>query len=244
MRVIGWGKSDVGRKREHNEDSFFVDQKSQVFLVADGMGGHAGGEMASRIAVELVGRELSGEFSRLDHPKPHAALRIVRAVEHACEAIYHVSQEYPALEGMGTTFTGVLVEDDHVHVAHVGDSRAYLFRHGEVFQLSRDHSLVHEQLAAGQITEEEAKTSPYRHVITRSVGFEPEVEVDSLSVPLLEGDTLMLCSDGLANFVESFSEIAAVLSNTPFPEVPTRFINIANDRGGDDNITVVFVFFG
>ena len=244
MRVLGWGKSDVGRKREHNEDSFFVDQPNQVFLVADGMGGHAGGEMASRIAVELVGRELSGEFDKPNAPKPHGALRIARAVEHACEAIYHVSQEYPALEGMGTTFTGAMIENDQLHVAHVGDSRAYLFRHGEVFQLSRDHSLVQEQLAAGQITEEESKTSPYRHVITRSVGFEPEVEVDALSVPLLEGDTLMLCSDGLANFVESFSEIAAVLSNTPFSKIPSRFIDIANERGGDDNITVVFVFIG
>lgn len=243
MQVLGWGKSDVGMRRQQNEDSFLVDQGRRLFFVADGMGGHAGGELASRLAVELVSKEISGAHAP-DDPAGRPLDSLVHAVEMACAVIFHVSREYPQLEGMGTTFTGVLIEDDRLHMAHVGDSRAYLYRHGEVVQLSQDHSLVQELIRAGQMTPEEAKVSRYRHVITRSVGFEPEVEVDAMSIPLREGDLVMLCSDGLVNLVEDPAEIGSILGSTPFAQLPARLIDLANERGGDDNITVVLAYVG
>jgi protein phosphatase len=244
MHLLGWGKSDVGMRRQQNEDSFFVDSSRGLFLVADGMGGHAGGELASRLAVELVSKELSGVFAQPNAPTMAPLESLVQAVEMACAVIFHVSREYPQLEGMGTTFTGVLLEDNRLHLAHVGDSRAYLYRHGEVIQLSQDHSLVQEMIRAGQMTPEEAKISRYRHVITRSVGFEAQVEVDATVLPLREGDIVMLCSDGLVNLVEDPVEIGGILGSTPFAQIPGRFIEIANERGGDDNITVVVAYVG
>src|SRR5262249_8986868 len=186
MKVVSAGLTDVGRKRVHNEDSFLIDDEIRLYVVADGMGGHAGGGTASRMAVETIDRELrtsreakESAFSKKTvlHESPLPEL-IREAVERACMSIFNAAQEDPRLAGMGTTVIALLINDDQAFFAHVGDSRAYLVRGDFIQQISEDHSLVNEQIKAGMLTPEEAKHSRYRNIITRSVGFEEEVQVD------------------------------------------------------------------
>jgi PPM family protein phosphatase len=249
MKVVSAGLTDVGRKRNHNEDSFLIDDELQLYVVADGMGGHAGGGTASRIAVETIDKELRRSRESRDNPfatSPNLqdsllpdALRT--AVERACLAIFTTAQEDPRLSGMGTTVISLVVRDNHAFFAHVGDSRAYLVRGPLIQQVSEDHSLVNEQIKAGMITPEEAKHSRYKNIITRSVGFEEEVQVDVMGVVAEPGDVFLLCSDGLANMVED-RELHEVVQATPeIAQVPQRLIDLANERGGDDNITAIVV---
>jgi PPM family protein phosphatase len=241
-------RTDVGMKREHNEDSFLVNEDLGLFVVCDGMGGHAGGETASRLAVQTIEKELISAKLRTDDPfssqvalaeSPLAgALR--EAVEGACSAVFRTSRANPELAGMGTTCISLLVHGEHAIVGHVGDSRAYLVRDGEVWQLSEDHSLVNEQVRAGLLTLEEAKHSRLKNIITRSVGFEEDVLVDVVGVETRAGDRFLLCSDGLSNLVET-DEIRDALGHDDVAQVPEMLIQLANARGGDDNITVVAV---
>jgi serine/threonine protein phosphatase PrpC len=249
MKVVSAGLTDVGRKRNHNEDSFLVDEELQLYVVADGMGGHAGGGTASRIAVETIDKELRRARESRDNPfvsTPNLQDALIPealrgAVEKACLAIYTAAQEDPRLSGMGTTVISLVVRDDQAFFAHVGDSRAYLIRGELIQQISEDHSLVNEQIKAGMITAEEAKHSRYKNIITRSVGFEEEVQVDVMGVIAEPNDVFLLCSDGLANMLED-KEIHELVLNTPdFKDVPKRLVDMANERGGDDNITVIVV---
>jgi len=248
LKVVAAGVTDVGRKRDHNEDSFLIDEDLKLFVVADGMGGHAGGGTASRIAVETIDRELrqvrTSQGSVLeartplqDSPVPEA---IRAAVERACIAIYSKAQEDPRLAGMGTTVISLLMKEDQAFFAHVGDSRAYLIRGDLIQQISEDHSLVNEQIKAGMITPEEAKHSRYKNIITRSVGFEEEVQVDVMGLLSEPGDVFVLCSDGMANMMED-AEILHIVRHHPLTEVPRTLVDLANERGGDDNITVIAV---
>ena len=248
LKVVAAGVTDVGRKRDHNEDSFLIDEDLKLFVVADGMGGHAGGGTASRIAVETIDRELrqvrTSQGSVLeartplqDSPVPEA---IRAAVERACIAIYSKAQEDPRLAGMGTTVISLLMKEDQAFFAHVGDSRAYLIRGDLIQQISEDHSLVNEQIKAGMITPEEAKHSRYKNIITRSVGFEEEVQVDVMGLLSEPGDVFVLCSDGMANMMED-EEILHIVRHHPLTEVPRTLVDLANERGGDDNITVIAV---
>lgn len=246
--MVSAGLTDVGRKRNHNEDSFLIDDELKLFVVADGMGGHAGGGTASRIAVETIDRELRSSRQKNETPF-HASgplqesplPEIIRnAVESACMAIFHVAQEDPRLAGMGTTVIALLVQDEHAFFAHVGDSRAYLIRGDMIQQISEDHSLVNEQIKAGMITPEEAKHSRYKNIITRSVGFEEDVQVDVMGLMLEPGDVFVLCSDGLANMVED-EELRDIVRGTSLEETPKKLVELANERGGDDNITVIVV---
>jgi protein phosphatase len=249
MKVVSAGLTDVGRKRNHNEDSFLIDDELQLYVVADGMGGHAGGGTASRIAVETIDKELRRARESRDNPfvsTPNLqdallpdALRT--AVERACLAIFTTAQEDPRLSGMGTTVISLVVRDNQAFFAHVGDSRAYLIRGPLIQQVSEDHSLVNEQIKAGMITPEEAKHSRYKNIITRSVGFEEEVQVDVMGVVAEPGDVFLLCSDGLANMVEDRELLEAVQATANLADVPKRLIDLANERGGDDNITVIVV---
>src|SRR5436190_13626744 len=241
-------RTDVGMKREHNEDSFLVNEDLGLFVVCDGMGGHAGGETASRLAVQTIEKELISAKLRTDDPfssevalaeSPLAgALR--EAVEGACSAVFRTSRANPELAGMGTTCISLLVHGAHAIVGHVGDSRAYLVRDGQVWQLSEDHSLVNEQVRAGLLTEEEARHSRLKNIITRSVGFEEDVLVDVMGVETRAGDRFLLCSDGLSNLMEN-EEIRDALLHNKLDDVPGFLIQLANSRGGDDNITVVAV---
>jgi protein phosphatase len=248
MKAVSAGLTDVGRKRNHNEDSFLIDEELQLYVVADGMGGHAGGGTASRIAVETIDREMRGasrlpkspfgvESTLQDSPLPE---HLRSAVEKACFEIFKTAQEDPRLTGMGTTVISLCVQGEHALFAHVGDSRAYLVRGELIQQISEDHSLVNEQIKAGMITPDEARHSRYKNIITRSVGFEEEVQVDVMGVLAQSGDTFVLCSDGLANLVED-REIRDAVGKNPLADVPKTLIALANERGGDDNITVIAV---
>jgi PPM family protein phosphatase len=238
LSIAARGVTDVGRRREHNEDSLLVDQELGLFVVADGMGGHAGGGTASSIAVSTIQKSVRAASQAPEASPFSTVLRL--AVEDACRAIYRAAQEDPSLAGMGTTVTAALVVGHNAYVAHVGDSRCYLVRSGRIFQLSEDHSLVNEQLKAGAITEEEARSSRFRNIITRSVGFEEEVLVDVVELDVERGDVVVLCCDGLSNLVAD-PEILEIASGAPLGEAPERLVALANERGGDDNITVIVV---
>ena len=238
MRLIPYALSDVGRKRQHNEDSYLIAQSVGLFAVADGMGGHRAGEKASRMAVDRLRDALV--------PPRKAATRdevlghLQRAMFVTGAAIFDAAQSDPDLAGMGTTLTAVLFHGMRAYIAHVGDSRAYLYRDGRVQQITVDHSWVAEQVKAGLLTEQEAKESRFRHIITRSVGFEREVQVDGTICPIQAGDCMLLCSDGLSNYLEE-AEFAEVLGQHLYREVPSLLVELANSRGGDDNITVVLI---
>ena len=225
-----------------------MDEALGLFIVADGMGGHAGGGTASRLAVDTIREsvnaarerepELFGAPAGVDESPLPDVLR--EAVEAACARIFETAQGVPELAGMGTTVTAALVDTHTAFVAHVGDSRCYLLREGRIYQVSEDHSLVNEQLKAGAISEDEARHSRFRNIITRSVGFEQQVQVDLMGVELQADDVLLICCDGLSNLVDD-AEILHVVEETPLEETPRRLIELANERGGDDNITVVVI---
>ncbi len=247
MRILCWAQTDVGQKRDHNEDSFLVAADLGLYVVADGMGGHAGGDQASQMAVSVLHDTIRSSGLR-DQPKvaslgeEPAALTVLRdGARAAGELIFDLAQQNPHLAGMGTTMTALLFHGGRVHLAHVGDSRAYLFRDGRIEQLSEDHSWINEQVKAGLITDEEARHSKFKHIITRSVGFEREVAVDVMSLPVLMGDCYMVCSDGLSNYMEN-DELGRLLTSNYYGAMPGLLTDIANERGGDDNITVLVVY--
>lgn len=242
MRWSGTGKSDIGRKRGQNQDQLACDPQRGVFLVADGMGGHQGGETASRLATETILEQLRTAQKQSSQP-----LAAKAAIERANREIYACAQKDPALRGMGTTTTLILADPElsqpQLTIAHVGDSRAYLLTQGSIWQLTRDHSLVQEKLRAGLITREDLRTDKMKNVITRSVGFEGAVEVDVYSYLPRPDDCFLLCSDGLTGLVED-SEILQVarqqgLERGNLEAIASALIALANERGGDDNITVV-----
>jgi protein phosphatase len=246
LEIAARGVTDVGRRRDHNEDALLVDPALGLYIVADGMGGHAGGGTASRLAVETIQRTLKAARDRDPHRfAPAANLEesalpdlLREAVEEACHVIFRTAQGDPDLAGMGTTVTAVAVDGRAAFVAHVGDSRCYLLREGRIYQVSEDHSLVNEQLKAGAISADEAKHSRFKNIITRSVGFEHDVVVDLMGFELEEGDALVICCDGLSNLVED-PDILKIVEESPLDESPARLVALANDRGGDDNITVI-----
>ncbi len=249
LKILSFGQTDVGMRRDHNEDNYLVSDDHALYVVADGMGGHAGGEMASKLAVQTIGSYVADTLPQVTNGvgfkgpiEQHPGLMLLpNAVKKACATIYQRAQETPELQGMGTTVTGVAFIDDYAFFGHVGDSRAYLIRDGHIEQLSEDHSLVNEQMKAGLITAEQARLSRFKNIITRSVGFEEDVAVDTMVVPAKEGDVYLLCSDGLANLASE--EDMLELSTASFlRDLPRRLIDLANDRGGDDNITVVVLY--
>jgi PPM family protein phosphatase len=251
MDIAARGQTDVGQKRDHNEDSFLVDADLQLFIVADGMGGHAGGGTASRLAVDTIQArmqearradpDLFTRPGRLEDSPLREALR--DAVENACASIYGAAQRDPSLAGMGTTVTAAVMCGANTFIAHVGDSRCYLARRGHIYQVSEDHSLVNEQLKAGAITADEARNSRFKNIITRSVGFEADVTVDMIGLEVEAGDRLVICCDGLSNLVDD-DEILQVVTQTPLDDAPQELIDLANERGGDDNITVIVIHAG
>ena len=238
MRLIPYALTDVGRKRQHNEDSYLISQDQDLFAVADGMGGHRAGEKASRMAIERLRESLVSP--RKNATRDEVLSHLQRAMTITGAAIFDAAQSDPNLAGMGTTLTSVLFHGTRAYVAHVGDSRAYLYRDGRVQQITHDHSWVAEQVKAGLLTEQEAKESRFRHIITRSVGFEREVQVDGTICPVQAGDCLFLCSDGLSNYMEE-SDFSEILTQYSYRDVPQMLVGLANARGGDDNITVVLV---
>lgn len=248
VKPIAFGKSDVGRKREHNEDSFCLDADLGLYIVADGMGGHAAGEVASAKAVEIIGghlRENSGRWSQYQ-TQPTVELRdqilslVEEAVQKACGEIYRMAQEDKQRHGMGTTLSLMLLIGNEAFIGHVGDSRIYLLREGLVHQLTVDHTLINEQLKRGVISKEEAATARYKNVITRAVGIQERVRVDTLHLDVLPADRFVLCSDGLHGYLKA-GELEKITADCEAAQVPDRLIQLANQRGGKDNISVVFL---
>jgi PPM family protein phosphatase len=234
-RLLVAGATDVGQTRSGNEDALLVGDC--VFAVADGMGGHLAGEVASEAALEPI-RALAG---RVFDDASQAITALRASVVAANDTVSELAEREPAYRGMGTTLTAALVEGRRLHLAHVGDSRAYLLRDGGFSQLTDDHTLVQHLIDEGQLTREEAARHPQRSIITRAIGVSRDVEVDSMSLELVAGDQLLLCSDGLTGVV-SDQQIAETLEGTDDPdEAVHRLIGLANDAGGPDNITVLLL---
>jgi protein phosphatase len=224
------GLSDPGRRRRRNEDSFVVEPP--LFVVADGMGGAQAGEVASRLAASAF-----REFHEADNLE--AAERVTAIVQEANRRIYDRAAEDRSASGMGTTVTAALVEEGRITIGHVGDSRAYRFRGGELEQLTDDHSLVADLVRGGRLSPEEADAHPQRSVITRALGTDPEVDVDTITVEAEPGDVLLLCSDGLTSMVAD-DEILRIVSAAPsLEDAAAQLVAAANRSGGEDNITVV-----
>jgi PPM family protein phosphatase len=223
--------SHAGRKRRHNEDTYVV--QPPLFAVADGMGGANAGEVASSLAAAAL-QETNGEGAS-------GEARVASLIQEANRRVFRRANEDQEVSGMGTTMTVALVEDDHVAIGHVGDSRAYLFRGGELEQLTDDHSLVAELVRSGKLSPEEAETHPQRSVITRAVGTEPDVDVDTFSVQAAAGDLFLICSDGLTDMVDEATIHDALEENRQDLKAAAKaLVNAANRVGGEDNITVVF----
>ena len=244
MRVTSCGMTDVGVKRTNNEDNYLINEELQLFVVCDGMGGHVGGEFASAIAVNTVEEVISAmEFQPSSPSGPVDAADVLReklryAVRLAGKRIYEKALEEPEYKGMGTTCLALLVAAGNAYLAHVGDSRGYIVREGRIEQLTEDHSLVNEKIKAGLLTPEQAKTHKLKNIITRSLGYMEDVEVDLQVRALRRGDRYVLCSDGLSNLLDTTEIGDAVLEYGPQESV-RRLIQIACDRGGDDNITTI-----
>jgi PPM family protein phosphatase len=237
MNVAGWCKTDRGLRRETNQDSFLVNQDLGLFVVADGMGGHSGGEVASLIAVQTVEDVIA--HPPMENLSPRDLLS--HAYAEASRRIFDkAAYEKPELLGMGTTMVMAQKINSSIYICNVGDSRCYLHRKPHLWQVTEDHSLVNEQLRAGLINDEQSKNFVGRNVITRSVGYEREVIVDILERPLTKGDLYLLCSDGLTGLVSN-EKIAEIL-NTNTPEKAVQAcIDMALANGGDDNVTVMII---
>ena len=245
MNTLGTGHSDTGRQRERNEDAFLADSELGLFVVSDGMGGHAAGEVASSTAVEVVARIIGDEQELIDRvgrgKEDVEALTGLaeRAVLAACDEVHQLSRSRPEYGGMGCTLTLLLTAGQKAAMAHVGDSRLYLLRQDEAHLLSMDHTLAEELIRAGVLTPENARTSGHAHVLTRALGPQPAVAVDTLALDLLPRDRFLLCSDGLSEYIPDHEWLAAQLGDEDFEEIPDKLIAYANEAGGRDNIAVV-----
>lgn len=249
LRVQAWAQTDVGRQRKHNEDNYIVDMDLGLFGVADGMGGHAAGEVASETALKVLRKAIEERIEQLrrlvqENPEKNRQkiLGLVdESVQCAAQEVFSLSRRKADSRGMGTTLSVLLVLGNKGVVAHVGDSRVFLLRQNQIFQLTEDHSLVNEQLRMGLITEEEAERSPYKNVITRAVGAADHVKTDTLFVDLLEGDRFMLCSDGLHGYFQE-GEVGPYMAHEKPDTIPQTLIDLANERGGKDNITALLIW--
>jgi len=248
MQRKSYGSTDIGRKRTSNEDAFFFDDELGLYTVADGMGGHAAGEIASHEAVDNVVGMVKRGFDRVkvieagdrSDKNVRSAVRLLEsAVQAATYMVHALAQHDPDQKGMGTTLSALLLAGELGITAQVGDSRIYLIRNKQAVRLTEDHTLIAWQLKTGLISEQEAAKSPHKNVITRAVGSREYVQVDTYCMDVKPGDVYLLCSDGLHGYIEDH-EIPELVSQGGYPSVE-RLIGIANQRGGRDNITVVTV---
>ncbi|HEY3202375.1 MAG TPA: Stp1/IreP family PP2C-type Ser/Thr phosphatase [Thermoanaerobaculia bacterium] len=251
MAIEAYGLTDVGKKRKHNEDAYALDVAEGLFIVADGMGGHAAGEVAAKITVETIGEFIAATRQkeeatwpfRYNHELNFNGNRLAIAIEKANERVMSAVAAQPWLKGMGTTVVAGLLNEKILSLAHVGDSRAYRYRGGELSRLTDDHSWVHEQVSAGILTEEEAKTHPLKNVVTRALGGGPSVSPDLREMEFSPGDAFLFCSDGLTTMLsdEEIRDSVAADEKRDAQTLCQDLVDLANEKGGVDNITVVFV---
>jgi len=250
MRVVAAGRTEVGCVRKHNEDNFLMEPDLGLYVVADGLGGHAAGEVASQIVVEKVGQFITHTVERdrtwpveYDTALPYDGNRLKAALLLADQSILNDIRTNPERESMGSTVVACLVNADTITLVHVGDSRAYLLNPDGIQQVTRDHSWVAEQVANGILTPDEARRHPFRNVITQALGNGGELDISVREIQVKELDRILLCSDGLSGMVQD-EEIWEIVQKAPdMEEAAGRLIAKAMGNGGEDNITVVIVAF-
>jgi serine/threonine protein phosphatase PrpC/CRP-like cAMP-binding protein len=240
--------TDVGRKRDHNEDAMFADASLGLFVVCDGMGGHAAGEVASAMAVSEVTAGLRRQLERIRNlmkgdlaSRREAATLFASSAHAANAAVYAAGESNPAQRGMGTTLTALLLVDDRALVLHVGDSRLYLVRNGQSHQITEDHTLATELLRTGRTKEQTGASEANLAALTKAVGVYPHTDVDTLEIHLLPDDRFLLCSDGLHGYMDDFN-LSTFLAHSTLPSAPSDLIAFANRQGGRDNITAISIF--
>ncbi len=233
-----YAKTDVGSKRAVNQDYMYCSENSvgsfhNLFIVADGMGGHKAGDYASKLCVE----QMVQSIEKSEHKTPVSLFE--EAVDAANGAVYSESQEHEEYEGMGTTLVACTMQEDTLYVANIGDSRLYLLRDDDIMQITEDHSLVEEMVKQGNITESEARVHPQKNIITRAVGIDQAVQADFFEVEIYPDDIIMLCSDGLSNMIEDEDMEYIVKHSKSLQDAGETLVARANENGGSDNITVV-----
>ena len=252
MKLISVARSDVGRKRQINEDSFFRDDAKGFYIVADGVGGHNKGEIASREAVDQLRSSVYNDWAELDE----YCLRVERGdseavwdirrllesgVKNACYMVFGMAELDPEKKGMSTTLSALLIRANLAFAVHVGDSRVYRVRKNTVLQLTEDHTLINYKVKHGMMTKEEAEKASGKNVITRAVGHKDYVQVDTADIDTTLGDRFLLCSDGLHGYFTDDNEVAELMSDGTLEECAESGISLANQRGGKDNITAVCI---
>lgn len=248
MNVEVFVRTDPGPVRENNEDSFLVEPSNGLFAVADGMGGHAAGEVASLIAVETIKEVILGtedpDETRIARPiqdeEELLRERLRYAMNQASIRIRQKAQDVPAYKGMGTTLTVLLIEEDVAHFSHVGDSRLYLYRDGMIRRLTRDHTVVQNEIDAGRLTPELARRVPHRNILTQSVGINSTVEPDTSTRPIDHGDLFLLCSDGLTDPL-SDSDLEMLCGSHPVEDLAEVLVQKAIEQHTVDNVTVIVI---
>ena len=249
MRIEVAGRSHVGMKRNHNEDALLVLADEQLYCVADGMGGHASGEIASRIAIEELEdfyRRTSKDADltwpyKMDRTRNYEENRLATGIKLANTRIYETAGTDASYRGMGTTIVSLHFADGDVYVGHVGDSRAYCLRAGALRQMTEDHSLLNDYLKAKKLTAEEIDAFPHKNVIVRALGMKDTVQVDVDRFNVSDGDVYLLCSDGLSGMVNDEALVNAVQASTDLEATCTQLIELANAAGGNDNITCILL---
>lgn len=240
MRIVS--KTDTGRVRRSNQDSYLTGEISGSVawaVVCDGMGGANGGNVASAMAVKVISEHINSAY-RDGMSSNSIRYLLMSAISAANADIFDTAQNSDTLFGMGTTVVAVIIVNGIAHIAHAGDSRAYLINNSVMEQVTRDHSVVQSMIENGEITEEEAKHHPNRNVITRALGVNERIDVDYNEIDLKDGDAILICTDGLTNYVEN-DRILKIIKNHKFYEYPEKLIETANNNGGGDNITVVMM---
>jgi serine/threonine protein phosphatase PrpC len=249
MRTVSAGATHVGQKREHNEDYYVCDDRLGLYVVADGVGGHAKGEVASRAAVEEVVMwvrrhrpEIDARLASGAVDDIYAVRRLVESgVQSACYMVYAMAEQDPEKAGMSTTMSTLLLRHGRAFIAQVGDSRVYRVRDGELLQITEDHTLVNYRLKQGLITAEEAKVSSAKNVITRAVGHRDYVQVDTFDADALAGDRYFLCTDGFHGYTPPEKDVLEIVSTPMIERGVANAIDLANQLGGRDNVTAVLV---
>ncbi|MFS8071471.1 MAG: Stp1/IreP family PP2C-type Ser/Thr phosphatase, partial [Byssovorax sp.] len=245
-----YAATDVGRLRDHNEDNYLVDKKLSLFVVADGMGGHAAGEVASALAVRIIHEELKKDASAIEDAAPQTRgtkqilVLLEHAVQKACARIHEEAKADVNKRGMGTTLSALLIAGSHGFIAHVGDSRIYLLRDGRIQQVTEDHTVYNELVKRGKLTKDQIEKVAQKNAITRAVGVYERVEVDTLFIEVLPGDQFLLASDGLHGYIAHTAELEPYFDEENGQTAADGLIELANRKGGKDNITALLVRLG
>lgn len=242
MKIVA--KTDIGKKRSTNQDSYVTGELPGSVawaVVCDGMGGAAGGSIASSTAVKVISEKINSAYRTGMSPKSIKNM-IMTAITAANISVYDMSKANKELEGMGTTVVCCVVADGVAYIAHAGDSRAYSIKGDTVAQLTKDHSVVQELVETGKLTQEQAKSHPRKNLITRALGVEENIKIDYCEYDMSENEVILLCTDGLTNYVEN-AKFSGVIKNNSYYEIADLLVNMANENGGGDNITVVAISY-